>query len=412
MCTSSSTRTTRLRQLGQRVDEQRHERRCASRGPAARARPARTRTARRRRASARSGSRPRSARGSSSPGSSETHATRWSRVAGRARDDSSAVLPLPAGPQTSVTGSRGRARSARRRRGRSTSPKGGDGGVNCVTSGGPVVTRSDFDLPPGMSGQSLRAVEGLSSVVKGNVHQPCPHRIPARCESGRSAGEWGSRPRCCAPGRRATDCSPRSGRPAATGSTAPRRSGEPGACALTSRAASRAGRVRRARARRAPPARTGPRSGRGVARARHRRRAARARRRCSTSPSRTSPPRGLSAAARTCCPPDRRHVARADGRDAPARASARAGTRARAGSRSSAAARASTTRCRDRLRARAAPPRLAGRLPRRRHARRGVRERRRRAGAGGDRDRRRRRARGTPVGDDPLATAALQIGGS
>ena len=42
--------------------------------------------------------------GSSSPGSSETHATRWS-LPRPSTDDSSAVLPLPAGPHTSVTGS-------------------------------------------------------------------------------------------------------------------------------------------------------------------------------------------------------------------------------------------------------------------------------------------------------------------
>ncbi len=83
--------------------------------------------------------------GSSSPVSSETHATRCPRP-GPSAEDSSAVFPLPAGPQISVTGSVSPRSRRSTSRDRSTRPNGGGGGANCVISDG-----VPSDSPPGMS---------------------------------------------------------------------------------------------------------------------------------------------------------------------------------------------------------------------------------------------------------------------
>jgi len=74
--------------------------------------------------------------GSSSPGSSETHATLPDHVSERSHEHSSAVLPLPGGPQTSVIGPAVPRSMRSTSRGRSISPAGSAGTRSCVVSRG------------------------------------------------------------------------------------------------------------------------------------------------------------------------------------------------------------------------------------------------------------------------------------
>ena len=108
--------------------------------------------------------------GSSSAGSSVIQAVTYGARCTSAA--TSAVLPLPAGAQTSVTGSS----TVNRRRDRSTIPNGAGGMANWVTSAG-VRRGADVnrrppdpsDLPPdGMPAQTLLAgVDVLASLAIG-----------------------------------------------------------------------------------------------------------------------------------------------------------------------------------------------------------------------------------------------------
>ena len=121
--------------------------------------------------------------GRSSPASSETQAT----VPGCSAnvDESRIVFPLPAGPQTRVSGPSAPRSSAARSRGRGTIPRGSGGIASCVvtSAGDASATAAAISAAPGRSspgdpraGHSQRVTR--VAMARAGVRSACAHDLP------------------------------------------------------------------------------------------------------------------------------------------------------------------------------------------------------------------------------------------